>query len=92
MKSAIARCGTVLDESAPLIELSVADTIAVRRFAMAAQKDFIQQIKLAARDTSLKPYEFNDMKGVASVIGGWLSTVIETCNENLANVKVSDQD
>lgn len=94
-KSNILKCGTAAsgfssDGQNPIIEMDMADTVAVLRFAQASIMDLVTQVNKARTDKSLKKYEFNDIVAVAETICNWLNNVVNECEFGIKQMKANE--
>ena len=88
LKTSILKCGTAAsgfpgNGESPIIEMDMADTVAVMRFARASITDLLVQASKAQQDKKLKPYEANDIAMVAQTICGWLNNVVRECEHGI---------
>lgn len=91
----ILKCGTAASGmpnsgESPIIEMDMADTVAVMRFAKASIHDLLMQVTQAQHDRALKPYEIKDMTAVAETICGWLNNVVLECENGIRQMSAGD--
>lgn len=77
--------GAPADGRTPLIELSVPETLAVRRWLEMAERDMVDQVGAAAK-ANLTKADFEATKRTASIIGAYLGHAKATCDAQLASV------